>query len=116
MDEYARICPEKNRHLCGATTRAEKEKFNNGELPKYTNKTANYFKKSGHQKGAIWLCSFLKRHYEFWFSIIALHKLGAVTIPATHLLTKKRRCLPMQQCKKIKNDCLRRRRRCDKTH
>ena len=31
----------------------------------------------------------LKRHYEFWFSIIALHKLGAVTIPATHLLTKK---------------------------
>ena len=31
----------------------------------------------------------LKRRYEFWFSIIALHKLGAVVIPATHLLTKK---------------------------
>ena len=31
----------------------------------------------------------LKRRYEFWFSIIALHKLGAVAIPATHLLTDK---------------------------
>lgn len=31
----------------------------------------------------------LKRRYEFWFSIVALHKLGAVVIPATHLLTKK---------------------------
>ena len=31
----------------------------------------------------------LKRRYEFWFSTIALHKLGAVVIPATHLLTKK---------------------------
>lgn len=31
----------------------------------------------------------LKRRYEFWFSIIALHKIGAVCIPATHLLTEK---------------------------
>lgn len=31
----------------------------------------------------------LKRRYEFWYSIIALHKLGATVIPATHLLTKK---------------------------
>ena len=31
----------------------------------------------------------LKRHYEFWIAIIGLHKLGAIAIPATHLLTKK---------------------------
>ena len=31
----------------------------------------------------------LKRRYEFWFSIVALHKLGATVIPATHLLTEK---------------------------
>ena len=31
----------------------------------------------------------LKRRYEFWYSTIALHKLGATVIPATHLLTKK---------------------------
>jgi acetyl-CoA synthetase len=30
----------------------------------------------------------LKRHYQFWFTILALHKLGAVIIPATFLLTK----------------------------
>lgn len=29
----------------------------------------------------------LKRHYEYWFAAIALHKLGAVMIPATHMLT-----------------------------
>ena len=28
----------------------------------------------------------LKRHYQFWFAILALHKLGAVVIPATNLL------------------------------
>lgn len=31
----------------------------------------------------------LKRHYQFWFTILALHKIGATIIPATHLLTKK---------------------------
>jgi len=31
----------------------------------------------------------LKRRYEFWFAILALHKIGAACIPATHLLTAK---------------------------
>ena len=31
----------------------------------------------------------LKRHYEFWFALLGLHKIGAVGIPATNLLTKK---------------------------
>src|SRR5690606_652735 len=31
----------------------------------------------------------LKRRYEFWFCLLGLHKLGAICIPATHLLTKK---------------------------
>ena len=29
----------------------------------------------------------LKRHYEYWFAVIALHKLGITAIPATHMLT-----------------------------
>ena len=37
----------------------------------------------------------LKRRYEFWFSIVALHKLGAVVIPATHLLTKSKPTRPL---------------------
>jgi acetyl-CoA synthetase len=31
----------------------------------------------------------LKRRYEYWFCLLALHKIGAIAIPATHLLTKK---------------------------
>ena len=31
----------------------------------------------------------LKRHYQFWFAILALHKIGAFVIPATNLLTNK---------------------------
>lgn len=32
----------------------------------------------------------LKNRYEFWFSIIALHKIGAIPVPATHMLKKKK--------------------------
>ena len=87
VDEYARICPEKQA-LVWCDDEGRERKFNYGELSKYTNKTANYFKSLGIKKGDM-VMLILKRHYEFWFSIIALHKLGAVTIPATHLLTKK---------------------------
>ena len=53
-----------------------------------SNRAANYFKSIGVKKGdAVMLI--LKRHHEFWPIIIALHKIGAVTIPATHLLTAK---------------------------
>ena len=31
----------------------------------------------------------LKRRYEYWFCLLGLHKIGAIAIPATHLLTKK---------------------------
>ena len=31
----------------------------------------------------------LKRRYEYWFCLLALHKIGAIAIPATHLLTRK---------------------------
>ena len=58
------------------------------ELKKYTDQTASYFQSLGIGHGDM-VMLILKRRYEFWFSIIALHKLGAVVIPATHLLTKK---------------------------
>ena len=50
--------------------------------------TASYFQSLGIGHGDM-VMLILKRRYEFWYSIIALHKLGAVVIPATHLLTKK---------------------------
>lgn len=54
----------------------------------YSNQVANYFRFLGIKRGDRVLLV-LKRHYQFWFSILALHKIGAVAIPATNLLMKK---------------------------
>ncbi|HPD00503.1 MAG TPA: AMP-binding protein [Acetivibrio sp.] len=62
--------------------------FTFGQLKEYSNKAANFFKRIGVKKGDS-VMLILKRRYEFWFAILALHKIGAVAIPATHLLTAK---------------------------
>ena len=58
------------------------------DMKRYTDQTASYFQSLGIGRGDK-VMLILKRRYEFWYSILALHKLGAVVIPATHLLTKK---------------------------
>ncbi len=63
----------------------EERRFSFGDMKKYSNMTANYFKSLGIKKGDK-VMLVLKRHYQFWFAITALHKLGAVAIPATNLL------------------------------
>ena len=62
--------------------------FTFADIKKYSSKTANYLKAMGIKKGDK-VMLVLKRHYQFWFAMIALHKLGAVAIPATHLLVEK---------------------------
>ena len=58
------------------------------QISDYSNKAANFFRKTGIKKGdAVMLV--LKRRYEFWFCLLGLHKIGAMAIPATHLLTSK---------------------------
>lgn len=47
---------------------------------------ANVFRNAGIGRGDR-VMLILKRHYEYWFAAVALHKLGAVMIPATHMLT-----------------------------
>ena len=74
--------------LCWTNDRGEHIDFTFADLKKYTDQTAAYFQSLGIGHGDM-VMLILKRRYEFWFSIIALHKLGAVVIPATHLLTKK---------------------------
>lgn len=62
--------------------------FTFAQMKAYSNQVANLFLETGIQKGdAVMLI--LKRHYEFWFCLLALHKIGAICIPATHLLTTK---------------------------
>jgi acetyl-CoA synthetase len=87
VDEWARIAPEKVA-LCWTNDKGEHIDFTFGRLKEMTDRTASYFQSLGIGKGDM-VMLILKRRYEFWFSIIALHKLGAVVIPATHLLTKK---------------------------
>lgn len=62
--------------------------FTFGQMKYYSDKAANFFKSAGIRRGDP-VMLILKRRYEFWFCILALHKLGAITIPATHLLTTK---------------------------
>lgn len=87
VDEWAAIAPDK-KALLWTNDKGECREFTFAEMKYYSDQTASYFQSLGIKKGDI-VMAILKRRFEFWFTIIALHKIGAVIIPATHLLTKK---------------------------
>jgi len=87
VDEYANSQPDKVAIVWCDESGAEAT-FTFAQLKEYSDKTANFFKSVGIKRGDP-VMLVLKRRYEFWFCILALHKLGAITIPATHLLTSK---------------------------
>lgn len=87
VDEWALKDPQRTA-LVWCNDKGDEVKFNFKELKKYSDKTANFFVSAGIRKGDT-VMLVLKRRFEFWFCILALHKIGAVCIPATHLLTKK---------------------------
>lgn len=87
VDEWAATHPNKPA-LLWTNDKGEHRQFTFAEMKTYTDKTASYFQSLGIGYGDM-VMLILKRRYEFWFSIIALHKIGAIVIPATHLLTKK---------------------------
>ncbi|MDO5435642.1 MAG: AMP-binding protein [Clostridia bacterium] len=57
-------------------------RFTFKDMQKASNRCANYFKSLGIKRGDR-VMLVLKRHYQFWFAILGLHKLGAIAIPAT---------------------------------
>ena len=63
-------------------------RFTFRDMMKESARAANYFKSLGIQRGDR-VMLVLKRHYQFWFAILGLHKLGAVAIPATNQLLEK---------------------------
>ncbi len=87
VDAWAEKAPDK-RALLWTNDKGESREFSFAQIKKYSDQTASYFQSLGIKKGDI-VMVILKRRFEFWFNIIALHKLGAVIIPATHLLTPK---------------------------
>jgi len=87
VDEWARTHPDK-RALLWTNDQGASRSYTFGELKEISDRTAGYLSSLGIVKGDM-VMAILKRRAEFWFTIIALHKIGAVIIPATHLLTKK---------------------------
>lgn len=86
VDEYARTNPDK---VALVWCNDDKDmKFTFKDLKEYSDRTANFFREQGIGEGDRVMLT-LKSRYEFWFCILALHKLGAITIPATHMLKTK---------------------------
>ena len=87
VDAWASEQPNK-KAILWTNDQGMEHQYTFAELKEKTDATASYFQSLGIRHGDM-VMLVLKRRIEFWFSIIALHKLGAVAIPATHLLTKK---------------------------
>lgn len=87
VDAIATEDPEKNA-MVWCNDKGDEARFTFAQMNHYSNKAANFFRSHGIKKGDP-VMLILKRRYEFWFCLLGLHKLGAICIPATHLLTKK---------------------------
>ncbi len=86
MDEWAVQKPNKVA-LLWTNDKGDRIDFTFADIKRETDKAASFFLSLGIEKGDM-VMLILKRRYEFWISTLALHKIGAVAIPATHLLTK----------------------------
>ena len=84
VDAIAKRSPDKLAMLHVDREKNER-RFTFNDIKRASNQCANYFKSIGIKPGDR-VMLVLKRHYQFWFSILALHKLGAIAIPATDQL------------------------------
>ena len=86
VDEIARKNPDKLAMLHVANDMTER-RFTFKDMKDASSQSANYFKSLGIKRGDR-VMLVLKRHYQFWFAILGLHKLGAIAIPATNQLVE----------------------------
>ena len=84
VDAIARREPDKLAMVHIANDMTER-RFTFKNIKDASAQSANYFKSLGIKKGDK-VMLVLKRHYQFWFAILGLHKLGAIAIPATNQL------------------------------
>ena len=87
VDRLGRECPN-DRALLWVHPSGEVRDFTFADIARESDRTANMLRAQGIGFGDK-VMLILKRHYEFWFCILALHKLGAVAIPATNQLQAK---------------------------
>ncbi len=87
IDAIAKEEPAR-RAMVWCNVAGEKRTFTFGEMADYASRAARLFLDHGIRRGDR-VMLVLKRHYQFWPAILGLHKIGAIAIPATHLLTAK---------------------------
>ncbi len=85
VDRIASETPDK-RAMVWCNTESEEHFFSFDDIRRMSNKAANVLLSAGIKRGDRVIVA-LKRHYEYWFTAVALHKIGAVMIPVTHMLT-----------------------------
>lgn len=85
MDVWAAEEPDKLA-LLWTNDEGDCRRFTFKELKEQSDRAAAYLQSLGIGRGDM-VMLILKRRYEFWLSMLALHKIGAVAIPATHMLT-----------------------------
>lgn len=87
VDAMAEKSPDKTA-MVWCNDKGDEKTISFGDMKYYSNKTASFLKDLGVKKGDR-VMVILKRRFEFWYTLLALHKIGAIGIPATHLLTSK---------------------------
>ena len=85
MDEWAKEQPNKLA-LLWTNDEGECIRFSFKDIKEQSDRAAAYLMRLGIGSGDM-VMLILKRRYEFWLAMLALHKIGAVAIPATHMLT-----------------------------
>ena len=85
IDKFGELEPNR-RALMWVNLAGDEKLFSYSELSRLSTQAANMFTAMGIKKGDK-VMLVLKRNYQFWYAIIGLIKIGAIAIPATHLLT-----------------------------
>ncbi|MBR5394014.1 MAG: AMP-binding protein [Bacteroidaceae bacterium] len=85
VDAWAEVAPDKIA-LLWTNDEGEERRLSFADLKQQSNQAASYLKSLGIGRGDM-VMLIEKRRLEWWITMLALHKLGAVPIPATHMLT-----------------------------
>ncbi len=85
VDVYAETEPERVA-LVWCDDEGNSKIINFREMKRLADKAANFFASQGIGKGDH-VMLLVKGCYDFWFSLVGLHKLGAIAVPGTHMLT-----------------------------
>ncbi len=88
IDAIAEKNPDKRAMLWVSKDKKDVRDFSFGDIAAASARTANYLASLGIKKGDR-VMLVLKRHYQFWFILNALHRLGAIAIPSSNQLTAK---------------------------